>query len=377
MKKILIWETLSLVSGGQRMTLTIMDLLKNDYEFHCLIPSKGALSNELDSMGIPYTLLGDQTMPTGIKGKKVIFRYAWLSIKAISKALGVIAKHKPDLIYAPGPAALPWSAICGMLLRRPVLWHLHHIFLDGATKKLLNFFSGFKSVKNIISVSDVVGEQIGNVKATSKIVTFYNPVDYSKFSSGDGSRILDELKLDKNGKIILGQVALLQPLKQQDIVIKTAVELKRDGRDIKVLLAGRSRDEDTPYVEHLRKMIDEAGMTDDVYLMGQRSDVPDILSVVDLVMIPSSFEGFPLAGLEAAAAGCPVLAADVGGAKEFIEASGAGECFSFSDVCDAATHVISVLEKKDHYASAGQSFAVGCSPENYAANIRKLLVNIM
>ena len=44
MKKVLVWETLGTVSGGQKMTLTIMDMLKDGYEFCCLIPAEGMLT---------------------------------------------------------------------------------------------------------------------------------------------------------------------------------------------------------------------------------------------------------------------------------------------------------------------------------------------
>ena len=134
------------------MTLTVLDMLKDEYDFCCLIPAEGLMSEELKKRNIPYVLMGDQTLPTGVKGKKVIFRYGWMSLKNVCKSLGVIRRFKPDLLYAPGPAALPWSAVCGSLTGKPVIWHLHHIFLDGTTKKLLNLCSQWKSVKKMIQL---------------------------------------------------------------------------------------------------------------------------------------------------------------------------------------------------------------------------------
>ncbi len=371
MKKMLVWETLSLVSGGQKMTLTIMDMLKDEYCFHCLIPEKGALSDELNSRSIPYTLLGNQTMPTGIKGKSVVFRYAWLSLKAIVKALKVIRKVKPDIIYAPGPAALPWSAFCGSLTHKPVIWHLHHIFLDGATKKLLNICGGWKSVKLIISVSDCVGDQITNTVASAKKETVYNPVDFERFTSGNGQKILNELKIDRNNNLLIGQIALLQPLKCQTLVIKVAAALKEKGYKITVLFAGRARDEDSLYVSQLHKLAFDYGMENEVIFMGQRSDVPDILKAVDLIMIPSSLEGFPLAGLEACAAGTPVVAADVGGSEELIRVSKAGICFKYDNIT-AATEAVELLVNSNElliYKQNCLSFASSCSMRNYSRRI--------
>ena len=84
-KKVLVWETLATVSGGQKMTLAVMDMLSDKFEFCCLIPAEGMMSEELKKRNIPYVLMGDQTLPTGVKGKQVIFRYGWMSFKNVLK----------------------------------------------------------------------------------------------------------------------------------------------------------------------------------------------------------------------------------------------------------------------------------------------------
>ena len=193
-KNVLVWETLATVSGGQKMTLTIMDMLSDTYDFLCLIPGEGILSEELKRRNIPYVPMGDQTLPTGVKGFSVVFRYGWMSVKNICKSLRVIRTYQPALLYAPGPAALPWSAVCGTLARKPVIWHLHHIFLDSATKKLLNLCAGWTAVRKIIAVSNCVGDQILGEAAHQKVQVLYNPVDVEKYASGDASGITAELE---------------------------------------------------------------------------------------------------------------------------------------------------------------------------------------
>lgn len=204
-KKFLVWETLATVSGGQKMTLTVMDMLSDIFEFCCLIPAEGIMAEELRKRNIPYILMGDQTLPTGIKGKRVIFRYGWMSVKNIWKSLRVIYRYRPDILYAPGPAALPWSAVCGMLFHKPVIWHLHHIFLDGATKKLLNICSSWKSVRKIIAVSNCVGKQIVDEGAHKKVEVIYNPVDVEKYANGDAAKIVSEIEA-KLGRKIQGDI---------------------------------------------------------------------------------------------------------------------------------------------------------------------------
>ena len=377
MKKVLVWESHSMISGGQKMTLLVSELLKHEANFVYLIPGKGALSEELDRRNIPYYMLGDQSMPAGVKGKSVIIRYACLSASAISKAVRIILKEKPNLIYAPGPAALPWSAICGMITNKPVIWHLHHVFLDGPTKKLLNFFSGWSSVKKIIAVSNCVGNQIENKIGKKKVQVLYNPVDVKKYASGSADVIYQEYPQIKNGDtentITLGHVALMQETKRQNIVIETARILKEKGYRCRVIFAGGTKNEDDEkYLLSLKKMTKMYDMQNDVYFLGFRSDVPNVLSCCSLIMIPSAFEGFPLAGLEANAAGLPVICANQGGSLEYVQVSHSGEAFQFDNAESAADAVIRCMSQRADYEKNARLFADSCNVEKYRKVIYSL-----
>ncbi|MBE6709097.1 MAG: hypothetical protein E7578_07650, partial [Ruminococcaceae bacterium] len=296
-KKILVWETLSTVSGGQKMTLTIMDILRDTYDFCCLIPGEGRMSEELDKRGIPYIIIGDQSLPTGVKGKSVIFRYAAMSLRCIRRSLKAIRQYKPDILYAPGPAALPWSAICGTLKRKPVIWHIHHVFLDGMTGKLLNICSKWKSVRKIIGVSAACTDQIKNEKTHEKIAVLYNPIDVERYRSGDAACVMPELT-EKLGRVIdpldttvIGHIALIQRPKKQDITMRVMGNLKRQGRDVVGLFCGEVRDPE--YMDELMKIALAEGIEDDVLFLGWRDDVPNIIKCMSVNFVPSD-EGFSL-----------------------------------------------------------------------------------
>lgn len=374
MKKILVWETLATVSGGQKMTLTVMDLLREKYDFLCLIPEKGLLSDELDKRQIPYVLLGDMTLPTGIKGKKTVFLYAWMSVKCIIRSLRAIRKYKPDILYAPGPAALPWSAVCGTLMRKPVVWHLHHMFLDGPTKKLLNICSKWKAIKRIIAVSRCVGEQVTAPSALPKIEVLYNPVDVTRYSSGIGQRFLDSMQtqygIPLKNRIVVGHIALVQRSKQQSFILAVIRKLRDLGIDAVGLFAGEVREQD--YEDELQQQIKEYGLDKSAVLLGRREDIPDMLKALSVLMIPSSFEGFPLAGVEAAAAGTPVVACDVAGAREYIEVSKAGTFFRENDIEFAVSAVLSTIEQAEVFAKNGLTFAESASLPEYCRNLKSV-----
>lgn len=367
-KKVLVWETLATVSGGQKMTLTVMDMLSDKFEFCCLIPAEGMMSEELKKRNIPYVLMGDQTLPTGVKGKQVIFRYGWMSVKNVWKSLGVIRKYKPDILYAPGPAALPWSAVCGTLARKPVIWHLHHIFLDGATKKLLNLCGNWKSVREIIAVSNCVGDQIVNPDAHKKVKVLYNPVDVEKYANGDASKIINELeaKLSRKlgGVLILAHIGAITRNKCQSAFVKAVCEIKKRGLPIVGMIIGDViTDADRKYKAGIISYIHNHEMERDIYMPGFRRDVVDILAAADCVVVPSS-EGLGLVAMEAMCSKTKVVAMNKGGSAELIEAADCGETYvadgSEKDIADA---VLKAIKQSNDRLENGYRF---CEYHNYS-----------
>ncbi len=379
-KKVLVWETLATVSGGQKMTLTVMDMLSDKFEFCCLIPAEGMLSEELKARGIPYVLMGDQTLPTGVKGKTVFFRYGWLSVKNIIKSLRAIHNYKPDLLYCPGPAALPWSAICGTFSHRPVVWHLHHLFLDGATKKLLNLCGKFKSVKKIVAVSNCVGDQITNSAAHQKIEVLYNPVDAEKYANGDADRIISEIertmerKVNPESTLILTHIGAITKNKCQDMFVRTIHEIRRRGYDVIGLLIGDIiTEDDRSYKQAIDSYIIDNDLTKNIYEPGFRRDISDILAATHCVIVPSS-EGFPLTVLEAMSAKRSVVGKDTGGSNEIIMTAKCGVTFiSNGTEKDIADAVEKALQQNDMELQRGVHFCEKLNYEYYKTGIRKAM----
>ena len=369
MKKILVWESHSMISGGQKMTLLVAKLMQESFEYVFLLPEKGALSNALDEQRIPYYLLGNQSMPAGVKGISVLFRYAWLSIKAVLKGLWITLKERPDIIYAPGPAALPWSAICGMLANKPVVWHLHHIFLDGPTKRLLNAFSSWKRVKTILAVSRCVGDQIQNEAGRKKVEVIYNPVDCERYAFGDSDVIFREYPEVYNHKddIKISHIALMQQTKRQELVIDVVRELTRRGvHAIALLVGGAKNKEDEAYLLRLRESCKD--ISDRIFFLGYRSDVENVLKCLDCLIIPS-VEGFPLAGLEANSAGVPVVCANKGGGHEYVQVSQAGCIFQFDSIQSAADAVLEAVARGPEFKQNAVAFVRTHDIQTYSKRV--------
>lgn len=380
-KKVLVWETLATVSGGQKMTLTVMDMLSDKFEFYCLIPAEGMLSEELKKRNIPYTLMGNQTLPTGVKGKQVIFRYGWMSAKNVRKSLSVIRKYNPDILYAPGPAALPWSAICGTLSRKPVIWHLHHIFLDGATKKLLNLCGNWKSVRKIIAVSGCVGDQIVNEHAHEKVRVLYNPVDVEKYANGDAKKIIAELEAKLGRKLwrakIVTQIGAITRNKRQDVLISVISNLKNLGEDIVGLIVGDTvTAADRIFRRELEQRIEDCGIQSQVLWMGFRSDIGNILAATDCVLVPSE-EGLSLVAMEAMSAKRHVVTMNSSGAYELLNHAGCGTFYegnNESSVIEAVKRVLEIPNAEE--LERGYAFCMKQTSANFENKITYLFLNV-
>jgi len=134
---------------------------------------------------------------------------------------------------------------------------------------------------------------------------------------------------------------------------------------------------------HLENMISRLNLERSVRLLGNRADVPVLLAATDLFVLPSLWEGLPLALLEALSAGCAVVASDVEGVREILVDYHAAS-FAGSEDSDAlANAILSLLEHEDErraLAQRGVGLAQKYSSENmcrqYESLIRELAIDL-
>jgi glycosyltransferase involved in cell wall biosynthesis len=115
--------------------------------------------------------------------------------------------------------------------------------------------------------------------------------------------LTDELAIVSTGR--------LAEQKGLEYLIRAIPLLGPDRARVRVLLAG-----DGPLLEPLTALAGELGVLDEVRFLGFRSDVGDLLSAADLVVLPSLWEGLSISLLEALAAGRAVVTTDIGSNRE-------------------------------------------------------------
>ena len=174
-------------------------------------------------------------------------------------------------------------------------------------------------------------------------------------------------------QVVVGHIALIQRSKKQWFTIELLKKLRAEGYDAVGVFAGECREPE--YMTELNQKVEQYDLREHVIFLGRRNDIPDLLKMIDILIIPSA-EGFPLAGLEAAAAGVPVIACDAAGAEEFIRVSGDGVTFAEDDVDSAADAVEKILEGKEQYKKAGIEFASQMSNREYSTKVEQIFKSI-
>ncbi len=131
---------------------------------------------------------------------------------------------------------------------------------------------------------------------------------------GEPERVRTELGL-RPGELLLLAVGNCYERKGHRVLLAALQRVASDGkqRPLRLVIAGRGREQ-----PRLLALAQDWGIADRVQLLGTRTDVPDLLAAADVYVMPSYWEGMPLALLEAMLAGKPCIASDVGGIPEVI-----------------------------------------------------------
>ncbi|MBF0553000.1 MAG: glycosyltransferase family 4 protein [Nitrospirae bacterium] len=113
---------------------------------------------------------------------------------------------------------------------------------------------------------------------------------------------------------VIISVGRLEPVKGHIYLIDAVRELLKAGKAVKCLIVGEGRDVNT-----LKERIAALGMSNEVTLVGFRTDVEALLPMADVFCMPSLSEGLPYALLEACAFELPIVASGVGGIAHFLK----------------------------------------------------------
>lgn len=165
----------------------------------------------------------------------------------------------------------------------------------------------------------------------SKVTRICNGVDTRRFEFRGGRQSIEGSPFNEPGLFVLGSVGRMQAVKGQTLLVQAfiaALQAQPALRArLRLVLVGEG-----PLRAECQQLLRAAGLTDLAWLPGERRDVPQLMQGFDAFVLPSLAEGISNTILEAMATGLPVLAADVGGNAELVEAGRTGSLVAAGDV---------------------------------------------
>ena len=188
----------------------------------------------------------------------------------------------------------------------------------------------------ITTVSDNLRkETLENFEIKKEISVIHNFVDITRFSV----KPIDAFKkaIAPNGEKIILHASNFRKVKRIADVIYTFNKIKKSIPS-KLLLVG-----DGPERHMAEDLCRELGIIEETRFLGKQQDMEDIYAIADLFLLPSEYESFGLAALEAMAAGTPVVATNAGGIPEIITHGKNGYLSGIGDVEQMSHHAISIL----------------------------------
>ena len=328
----------SLHIGGAENVVSLYALHHTSRNFAvdiCVFKAGGHIFNELAELGIRIHCLNTTSS----------------SFSSFIKLLKLLKKEKYSVIHFHNPLPALWGIPAAILAKTPIKVLTEHSIYYKGRLGIAAYYYYFvrKFLNKIVTCSLQVKKshlpRIGNIP--NEVI--YNGIDLDVYyPSSKNLELMKNLRIKKES-IVLGHIGNLTPQKGQLILLEAMKQVVSAANQTLLLIVG-----DGPLKNILVSKAGELGIFDKVIFLGQRRDVPQILSLCDIVVGSSLREGFPMSVLEAMATGKPVVTTDVGGNREAIESNISGILVPVGDAKSLSMAVIDLIVNKSKRERIGK-----------------------
>jgi len=285
------------VGGGE---LSLMDLLRglarDRWAPALVVPEEGDVASRGRELGLPVHVV---PLPT-------LRRPGLGAVRSVT-ALGRLARSTDAvLIHANGSRAMAYGGLAGRLAGRPAIWHVRIAESDGAVDLALCALA-----TGVIATSRAVARRF--TWAPRKIRLVPNGVDLVRFTPRPPSGALRAtLGVPPSAPLALS-IGRFVAEKGYRHLLDAAAHLERARPGVHWILVG-----DGELDGELRAQARRLGLASRVHFAGWRDDIPDVLALCDVFVLPSESEGFGRVLVEAMAMAKAVVATTVGGIPEIV-----------------------------------------------------------
>ncbi|MFB5265940.1 N-acetyl-alpha-D-glucosaminyl L-malate synthase BshA [Paenibacillus enshidis] len=276
-----------------------------------------------------------------------VFRYPPYDLSLATKMAQVVKMKNLDVLHV--HYAVP-HAVCAFLAKQmvgdrlKVVTTLHGTDItvlaqDESLKDLIRLAINESDAVTAVS-KDLIRETREVLDITREIDLSYNFVDKRVYYPRDSASLRSDFAAPDE-KIMM-HISNFRPVKRVGDVLDVFEKVQREVKS-KLLLVGEG-----PDLPKIRSKIEELGLEDKVYFIGKQDDIAQVLSMADVLMLPSEKESFGLVALEAMACGVPTVGSTAGGIPELVIHGETGYLAPIGDTEQMAEYAIRLLtDSKD------------------------------
>lgn len=298
----------------------------------------------------------------GVEVVELRARNRWAKLRALPRLVGYA--RRADLVSCAGWDATFWGRAAAAIARRPAVitehtpGREHQLSSKGASRtrliglhsKLLDRFTYATIVVGAWQRRLLEGEGV----RPESIVWVPNAVPVAELRErAEAGPSREQLGIPDAAALVI-EVARFAPQKGQTEVLRAVAALRERFGDVRALFVGSGETEAAVRAEAERLGADWATF------LGSRDDVPGLLRLADVSVLPSSGEGLPMSLIETLVLGTPIVATDVGDVRWLIESTGGGICVPAGDgeaFAGACEQVLDDAELRRRLGAAGEAAA--------------------
>lgn len=270
----------------------------------CLLKRSGAFLSVLESKGI-------EVKECKLRSPGFTFRLR-----------NLLREINPEVVHSQVAFSMPWQVLAVLLSgSRHIIFTQHNEYQNWNNfraririKLYFDFF--FRFIDHYTCVSEKVRDSLCALvdRLPNEFIVVPNSVDTNLFSpdARQRSKQREHLQLEPD-MFLVGMVARFSHQKGHRYLIEAVSILKESNVKLKILLVGVGELEN-----EMRSLVEEYGLENEIQFYGQALNVHELFQAFDCFILPSLWEGMPLALLEAMASGIPVVGTDVAGTREII-----------------------------------------------------------
>lgn len=338
MKKRILHITQSTGGVEEYLKMFFSHIDKEHFEVELICPNYPSMITKMENIGVKVHIVN-------MKRELCFFS----DLKAYIQINNYIKHFKPDIVHVHSSKAGVLGRFAAYRNKVPCIYNSHgwsfSMDISEKKKRIYAFIERIcaRYTVKIINISDDEKKLAIKYKIAKedKMITIYNGIDLNKYSKKyNRSDILSKLNIPESA-FVIGMVARITEQKSPQVFISIAEKISNIVKNAYFILVG-----DGNLKEEIQDIIEEKQLKEKVIITGWTNEVAKYISIFNIGILTSKWEGFGLVLAEYMASGKPTVASNVGGIPNVISNNRNGILIEPNDIDGFVNAIISIKENE-------------------------------